>query len=206
MRTILAAALLLWSPIAAAAGMTVQVRSAGGAPVAGAVVTVRLAGGRATPAAPAAAGRSVSQQNLQFHPFILVVPVGTAVTFPNLDRVRHHVYSFAPAKKFELKLFAKEQSRSVLFDKPGIVPIGCNIHDQMSAFIAVVDTPWAAQSDDQGNVSFANLPPGPVTVSVWHPYLRAPGNMLSRASTANGQETFVATLRAPPHAVGGAAY
>ncbi|HET6942615.1 MAG TPA: methylamine utilization protein, partial [Sphingomicrobium sp.] len=82
---------------------------------------------------------SVSQRDMQFHPFVLVVPVGAKVSFPNLDPTRHHVYSFSPAKKFELKLFAKDQSRSVVFDKPGVVALGCNIHDAMTAFIYVAD-------------------------------------------------------------------
>ena len=81
------------------------------------------------------------QRQHQFHPFVLVVPVGANVSFPNFDPTRHHVYSFSPAKRFELKLFARDQSRSVRFDKPGVVALGCNIHDQMSAFIDVVDTP-----------------------------------------------------------------
>ena len=87
---------------------------------------------------PDGSGRFVvSQQNLQFHPFLTIVPVGADVSFPNLDPTKHHVYSFSPAKKFELKLFAKDQSRTVHFDKPGVVALGCNIHDQMSAFIVV---------------------------------------------------------------------
>lgn len=198
------AALLLPGAVHAA-GLTVQLKGPNGAPIAGAVVTVHLQG-RPTPMPRPLASRSVSQQNLQFHPFMLVVPVGTPVSFPNLDGVRHHVYSFSPAKRFELKLFAKEQNRSVTFDRPGVVPLGCNIHDQMTAFVDVVDTPWAVMTDARGVAAFADLPAGAVSVDVWHPYLRSPGNRLTRASQTGARETFVAALRSPPRTVGASAY
>ena len=201
----LAAVLLMCCSPAGAAGLLVHVRAPDGAPVADAVVTVRLVG-RPTPGPPPMGARTISQKDLQFHPFILVVSAGTSVAFPNLDSVRHHVYSFSPAKRFELKLFARQQNRSVLFDKPGAVAIGCNIHDQMTAYIDVVDTPWAVVTDAQGNASIAGLPAGAVSVGVWHPYLRAPGNQLTRETSAGGEESFVATLRAPPRPVGAAPY
>ena len=105
------------------------------------------------PRAPRRAGGRfvVSQKNLQFHPFLTIVPVGADVSFPNLDPTKHHVYSFSPAKRFELKLFAKDQSRTVHFDKPGVVALGCNIHDQMSAFIVVTDSAWTARTNAQGH-------------------------------------------------------
>ncbi len=106
-----------------------------------------------------------------------MVPVGSDVSFPNLDPTKHHVYSFSPAKKFELKLFARDQSRTVHFDKPGIVALGCNIHDQMSAYILVTNSAWTARTNAQGMVSFADAPSAPGRVTVWHPYLRAPGGI-----------------------------
>ena len=86
---------------------------------------------------------------MQFHPFVLIVPVGAKVSFPNLDPTRHHVYSFSPAKQFELKLFARDQSRSVVFDKPGVVALGCNIHDAMTAFIVVDGQPLDREDGTQ---------------------------------------------------------
>src|SRR4051794_3150522 len=106
------------SPLAAAP-LTVRVTDASGRPVRDAVVTLYPAGGAAKPAHPAERF-VVSQQNLQFHPFLTIVPVGANVSFPNLDPTKHHVYSFSPVKKFELKLFAKDQSRTVHFEKPGV--------------------------------------------------------------------------------------
>src|SRR6185503_20744941 len=116
----------------------------------------------------------------------------------NLDPTKHHVYSFSPAKKFELKLFARDQSRTIHFDKPGVVALGCNIHDAMSAFIVVTDSVWTARTNAQGVAAF-DAPNAPGRVTVWHPYLRAPGGVL-RANFAAGQRSanFSIRLRAPP--------
>ena len=199
---ILAACLLCAMPLKAGV-LTVRVTDEAGRPVRDAVVIVRPVG-RPAPAPRQIAGIKVEQRDLQFHPFVTVVPVGTNVSFPNFDKTRHHVYSFSPAKKFELKLFASEQSRSVTFDKAGLVAVGCNIHDQMSAFLYVTDSAWTAKSEARGAVAFGDAPAGPVTVSVFHPYLRAPGNIVSRTlslGAAGGATTIALKLRAPPPAM-----
>ena len=125
-----------------------------GRPVRDAVVTLYPSAGAARPARRRP-HYVVSQKNIQFHPFLTIVPVGADVSFPNFDPTKHHVYSFSPAKRFELKLFAKDQSRTVRFDRPGVVALGCNIHDQMSAFIVVTDSVWTARTNGQGNAVFA---------------------------------------------------
>lgn len=199
---------LMVSATAHAANLTVTVRGADGKPVANAVVEVHLID-RPTPAPPAGRDFTVQQKDLQFAPFVLVVPVNSDVSFPNFDKVRHHVYSFSQAKKFELKLYAREQARSVHFDKAGIVPLGCNIHDQMSGFIHVVDTPWAVRTDAAGNAVLSGVPAGQVSVRLWHPYLRAPGNAVVKqvALGANGgSESFAVTLRAPTRMAGSTGY
>jgi len=146
----------------AAAPLNVRVLDASGRPVRDAVVTLYPAGNAARPAH--AGGRYVvAQKDLQFRPFLTVVPVGADVSFPNLDPTKHHVYSFSAAKRFELKLFAKDQSRTVHFDKPGVVALGCNIHDQMSAFIFVTSSAWTARTNAQGFVSFADAPNALIT-------------------------------------------
>ena len=195
-----AAALSIAAPLAAAP-LTVRVVDASGHPVRDAVVTLYPSGGAARPAH--AAGRFVvSQQNMQFHPFLTIVPVGSDVSFPNFDNTKHHVYSFSPAKKFELKLFAKDQSRTVHFDKAGVVALGCNIHDQMSAFIVVTDSAWTARTNAQGLVTFADAPNAPGRVTVWHPYLRAPGGQLQEAvAPAQRSASFQVRLRAPPSSI-----
>ena len=121
------------------------------------------------------------------------------MSFPNLDPTKHHVYSFSPAKRFELKLFARDQSRTVHFDKPGVVALGCNIHDQMSAFIFVTDTGWTARTNAQGVASFADAPNSPARVAVWHPYLRAPGGQVEQTIAATQRNmSFQVRLRPPP--------
>lgn len=194
----LALGLLSAAAAAGARPLAVHVVDPSGHPVPNAVVAVRAAGQPAR--APVVHGPYVmSQKDLQFHPFVLVVPVGADVSFPNFDATKHHVYSFSPAKKFELKLFAKEQSRTVHFDKAGIVPLGCNIHDQMSASIFVTDSLWTAKTDVRGMVQFPDAPDGAATLTVWHPYLRAPSNSIERPlAPAERSADVVVRLRAPP--------
>ena len=185
------------SPLAAAP-LSVRVVDSSGKPVRDAVVTLDPSGNAAR--APRAGGRfTVSQKNIQFHPFLSIVPVGADVSFPNLDPTKHHVYSFSAAKRFELKLFARDQSRTVHFDKPGVVALGCNIHDAMSAFIYVTDSAWTARTNAQGIASFADAPNAPGRVTVWHPYLRTPGGTVQQAVTAGQRSaSFSVRLRAPP--------
>lgn len=186
MRFVLALlAACLFATGAAAADLTVVVRNAAGKPVRDAVVTLR------SPAAPSGPIRfswpyRVVQQNMQFDPFVLIVPVGADVAFPNKDGVRHHVYSFSPAKSFELKLYGKDESRSVRFDKVGIIALGCNIHDSMVGFIKVVDTPYAAKTDSSGRVTLRGLPAGKATLGVWHPYAKAKGGEVFSTLTLGG--------------------
>ena len=186
---------------AAAEPLLVRLLDTRGQPVKDAVVTFRPAGAAAHK--PAMSGRyTVSQKDLQFHPFVLVVPVGARVSFPNRDPMRHHVYSFSPAKRFELKLFAKDQSRSVVFDKPGVVALGCNIHDGMTAFIVVSNSPYTAKSGADG-IARISAPAGGGHLSVWHPYLRARANLVERnVAPAERNVSFNVALRAPPMAMG----
>jgi plastocyanin len=197
-------ALIGAAPPPPVASVAVSVRSADGKPVANAIVIVRLVG-RATPEPRIGGGYAVRQQNIQFNPFLSVVPVNADVAFPNLDSVRHQVYSFSPAKRFELKLYAREQNRTIRFDRAGPVSLGCNIHDQMTAFIYVTDSAFTARTDAAGRVVLAGVPAGPVTITVWHPWLRAPANQLSRQiGLGNGaNENFTVALRPPPAASSG---
>ncbi len=183
-----------------AAPLTVRVVDQSGHPVRDAVVTFYPSG--VAPRAPRSSGRYViSQQNLQFHPFLTIVPVGADVSFPNLDNTKHHVYSFSPAKRFELKLFAKSQSPTVHFDKPGVVALGCNIHDQMSAFIVVTDSVWTTRTNGQGVATF-EAPNASGRLAVWHPYLRAPGGAVQQPIRAGqGSASFSIRLRPPPPAM-----
>jgi plastocyanin len=196
---LLAAGLGLAAPLGAAP-LAVRVVDTSGRPVRDAVVTLYPAGNAARPARPG--GRFVvSQKNIQFHPFLTVVPVGADVSFPNFDPTKHHVYSFSPAKRFELKLFARDQSRTVHFDKPGVVALGCNIHDQMSAFIVVTDSAWTARTNAQGVAAFADAPNLPGRVTVWHPYLRTPGGLLQQGISASQRSVSLSVRLRPPPAM-----
>lgn len=180
---------------AVAASLDIVVRDAAGAAVRDAVVTVDSAAGAPSdkPGFPWPA--RVTQQDIQFEPYVLIVPVGAVVAFPNKDKVRHHVYSFSKPKKFDLKLYGRDESRTVTFDKPGPVAIGCNIHDGMTAFIQVVTTPWAAKTDAAGRVALTGIPAGAARVTVWHPYARVKGNAVSLAvSLAAGRTARAVSL------------
>ncbi|HEX5380254.1 MAG TPA: methylamine utilization protein [Phenylobacterium sp.] len=186
---------------AAAADLTVVVRTPAGAPVQDAVVTVKAPGGAGAAPIRFAWPYSVVQQNIQFSPFVLIAPVGSDVSFPNKDNVRHHVYSFSPVKKFELKLYGHDETRSIHFDKPGVVPLGCNIHDQMIAYVVVVDTPFAAKTGPDGVAVIRGLPAGAATMTVWQPFMKTARNQQVRAvsvPSVGGRETVVADLRPAP--------
>jgi plastocyanin len=183
---------LISAAAAWSAPLTVRVVDPSGKPVANAVVFLKGPG--APLWRPAGARFVVAQRNLQFQPFVLLVPVGAVVSFPNADNTRHQVYSFSSPKPFELKLFARDQSRSVIFDKPGVVALGCNIHDNMSAFVVVAESGWAAKTDAQGRATFASTPANGV-MTVWHPYLRSPGNQLTQAVPHGSVATITARLR-----------
>lgn len=157
------------SASAQAASVSVTVVDGAGKPLADAVVIVEPQSGT-LPTRPLA-GVQIVQVKRQFSPQVSVVTVGTAVTFPNLDTVRHHVYSFSPAKSFELKLYAGSPPSPVVFDKPGIAVLGCNIHDQMAAWVVVVDTPLFARSAGNGRATVADVPAGAYRVRAWHPGL-----------------------------------
>jgi hypothetical protein len=185
-----------------AADLTVRVVDGAGAPVENAVVTFTPNGGVTTPFRFDWAYQ-VAQQNLQFEPYILIVPVGATVRFPNLDRVRHHVYSFSEGNRFELELFGRDESRSHRFSRAGIAAVGCNIHDQMQAYIVIVDTPFVGRTTATGAVRISGAS-GAGALRVWHPNLRARGGAVSRAVTlpASGaaQESFTVELRPASHA------
>jgi plastocyanin len=187
---------LLGAAQARAAQLTVDIKGPNGRPVSDAVAMFRPAAG-ATAGGRLSGPYRVAQQNIQFQPGVLIVPVGADVSFPNRDAVRHHVYSFSPAKRFELKLYGRDDSRSVHFDKPGVVALGCNIHDSMSGFVVVVDTPYAVKSDSAGRAVIAGVPAGPGTLTVWHPLSKAGRNETVRPVRIAGdaRETVVLDLR-----------
>ena len=181
---------------APAAGVNGSVIDTGGAPVADAVIYA-VAGGAKPPLTQRPA--IMDQVNKEYLPLVVPVQVGTAVTFPNKDNIRHHVYSFSPAKVFELKLYSGTPAKAVVFDKPGAVVLGCNIHDWMVGYIYVVDTPYFAKTDPSGSARLEGLPAGDYQVRIWHPYMKtAPAPLsLKVEDGGTGNVSFRLELSAP---------
>jgi len=180
--------------MAQAATVQIEVQDAAGKPVVDAVVFLESAEARRQ-VRPLAA-LEMAQQKKQFVPEVLVVPVGSEVRFPNHDTVRHHVYSFSPAKKFELKLYTGTPANPVLFDRPGVVVLGCNIHDQMVGWILVVDTPYYAQTlAATGKAQIDNVPAGSYRLRTWHTRLPVGAPALEQALSVPATGTAVVTVR-----------
>lgn len=168
-RTLFAFSMLLALPVwLQAQELELTLTSVDG-PVSGAVIY--LDGGPS----PEPATAEIAQQDRQFHPRVLMIPVNSVVDFPNRDNTQHHVYSFSPANTFELELYTDRPEAPVIFDQPGIVELGCNIHDHMQAFVVVVDTTAAGQTDAKGQIRLTVPAPtrndDPISINLWHPRL-----------------------------------
>jgi plastocyanin len=155
---------------AGAATLEAVVLSPGGQAVADAAVVLEpLSPTRVKNGATA----TIEQRGREFIPYVTIVQTGTAVDFPNNDTIRHHVYSFSAPKKFEIKLYAGRPGQPVIFDKPGEVAIGCNIHDWMEAYVLVVASPYFAKTGADGKAVIANVPAGRYRLQLWHPQPKA---------------------------------
>ena len=162
-RAALAALMLAQTAAASASGIVGRVVDADGKGVSDAVVFIEA------PAAKASSARATMDQvDKTFVPGVLPIIVGTQVNFPNRDQIRHHVYSFSRAKRFELPLYKGEEAAPVLFDKAGVVKIGCNIHDWMSAVILVLPNTHYAVTDESGRFTLEGLEQGTHAVVAWH--------------------------------------
>lgn len=180
---------------ATAADVDVSVRDAHGAPVKDAVVLARPVG-RTPPLQPSKA--AIDQIDKEFVPFLKVIVAGSSVSFPNKDSIRHQVYSFSPAKTFELPLYAGTPPHPVTFDKPGIVTLGCNIHDWMAAYVYVADTPYHAITQADGKTRLSGLPAGEYTLQVWHPRMEGAESGTARKIALDTQAAAAWTLKLKP--------
>lgn len=187
-RAVLSSLLLLASLPAFAAGtgtVRVEIKDPKGAPVADAIASLFPLGAPPVVTPPAEPVRVV-QADEEFQPYVTAVVVGTTVLFPNEDKVGHHVFSQSAAKRFDLPLHKRtEEPKPVVFDQPGVVSLGCNIHDWMSAYVVVLATPHFAKSGDDGLVPLAQLPAGDYRLDVWHPRVKA---MYSRQITISATD------------------
>ena len=197
-------ALLTASLPVAAASLRLQISDQGGKPLADAVATLYPEAPDAAPAKPSAPkDHFIDQKDETFLPLVEVVPAGETVIFRNSDRTRHHVYTFSPlaTPPFDFILKPNEVSAPIKLQNPGVIPVGCNIHDFMINYIFVTDSRWAAKSDDKGVVTLADVPPGAYTVKLWHPRLRPGAAQPSQPLTVAGEQASAAlsmTVMAPP--------
>jgi plastocyanin len=182
LRGALSACLCVLSFPVLATSLAIQVHDAAGKPVADAVLYVEPPAGTTAPKRPAPA--QIEQRGLKFLPLVSVVQAGSQISFPNNDKVRHHIYSFSPAKKFDQKLYSGVAAAPQVFDKAGTVVLGCNIHDRMVAYVKVLDTPYFAKSDANGIARIELPAAGKYTLSAWH---------YNMAASANGDQAVIVT-------------
>ncbi len=170
-------------PVLHAAELRVSVIDADETPVAGVAVVVDLDGSPEFAPAQQPGVAVMDQIDEQFVPALLVIQAGSRVDFPNSDAVLHHVYSFSAAKQFELPLFHGRVHSPVVFDKPGLVVVGCNIHDHMVGHILVVESPLHGVTDERGVVTFKELPEANYRVAVFRPDFGFPAEAVTMGST-----------------------
>ena len=182
---------LLSTGAAQAATLIVNVQSSDGHGLAGAVVTARPVESQGKRAAPMHV--LMDQVDRAFAPDLLVIPVGSTVQFPNSDSVSHQIYSFSPAKRFQLPLYRGTPYPPVQFDQAGVVTLGCNIHDEMLAYVVVTDAPYFGRTS-KGGAWTVEVPRGRYRVSVWHPRMREAQADLERELTVEDADRAELTL------------
>jgi plastocyanin len=158
-----------------AAGVAVVVEQRDGAPLADAVLAAHPLDGAPAPAARPAV---MDQRGRKFVPRVLVVQRGSSVRFTNSDTVTHHVYSFSPTRKFQLYLEKPNPAPEVVFDRAGVVTLGCNLHDWMLGYVVVVDTPHFGKTGADGRLELGPLAPGRYRLELWHPRVTDDGARL----------------------------
>lgn len=176
---------------ARAATLVISVRVPDGHALGGAVVTARPLDAQGKRPAPMHA--IMDQVDRAFAPDLLVIPVGSTVQFPNSDSVSHQIYSFSPAKRFQLPLYRGTPYPPVQFDQAGVVTLGCNIHDEMLAYVVVTDAPYFGRTD-QGGAWTVEVPRGRYRVSIWHPRMREAQADLERELTVGDSDRAELTL------------
>jgi len=141
---------------------------------------------------------TINQRNKTFKPFVSVFQKGTVATFLNQDSVKHHVYSFSTPKKFEIKLYSGKPPKTIAFDKPGMVTLGCNIHDDMLAYAFIVDTPYFALSNNKGRAILNGLPNGQYLLKVEHPQQKKEGNIQQKINLPSNTNNLSFKLALKP--------
>jgi len=186
--SVAAGAFALAATSATAATVDVAVTDANGKPAANAVVAL-APDVQPAPASHIAARVVIDQQHETFLPLVAVVRKGGEAVFTNNDTTMHQVYSFSPVKQFQFEIDRGQVSKPVVFDKPGVAAIGCNIHDNMVAYVFVADAPFAAVTDAQGRAQIRDVPDGAWHATAWHPQLRVGKQPAPVALAVNGPQT-----------------
>jgi plastocyanin len=175
-----------------AATLVINVQTPDGHALSGAVITARPLDAPARRPLPLHA--VMDQLNRAFAPDLLVIPVGSTVAFPNSDSVSHQIYSFSAAKRFQLPLYHGKPYPPVQFDQTGVITLGCNIHDDMLAYLLVTDAAYFGRTDARGAWS-ADVPRGRYQVTIWHPRLRESEAAVERELTVGDADRADLTLR-----------
>ena len=171
LRILFAGQLSVWTVMSSAGELHALVKDQNGQAIEDAVVLATPVDGR-NAALPRQARNEMDQIDKEYAPHVKVVMAGSKVYFPNKDNIRHQVYSFSPAKVFELPLYSGTTAPPVIFDKTGQITLGCNIHDWMLGYIYVSDTPFFGKSAKDGKILIADVPAGEYSVRVWHPDMK----------------------------------
>jgi len=141
----------------------------------------------------------IDQVDKEFVPLVSMVPKGSTVSFPNSDNIQHQIYSFSKAKKFDLPLFATNESKTITFEQPGVVKMGCNIHDWMLSFLYVHESEFLVKSDDKGRAKFSSIPAGEYRLRIWSPRMKSNGDIVDHdvtvAETGNSVITHQLKVR-----------
>ncbi len=186
MRRVFHTLLALWAAGATAAPLELQFVGVDGKGIKGGVV-VTLRSTDASRPLSRPIPTVLDQVHRQFTPHVLVIPLGSKVSFPNSDTVANQVYSFSPAKRFELPLYSGKAVPQESFDREGVVTVGCNIHDQMRAYVYVVEAQYYGRADEVGRWSVPNVEPGEYQLTIWHPLSRAQKPVLEQRVTVGAQ-------------------
>ena len=178
-----------------AADISVHVINKNGKPLENAVVYAESTNKNLSPPVSSV---SIVQKNKTFIPLVSVAQVGTQIQFPNQDSVKHHVYSFSPAKTFELKLYSGAATKSIVFEKEGTVVLGCNIHDNMLAYVQIVDTPYFAKTDSTGTATIKDLPKGKYRLKAWYFSTVKENDIFEKPIEVNNTESLQVILDTKP--------
>jgi plastocyanin len=189
-------ALIAACEVAAAAALSVTVLQENGKPLPGAVVTVHSLDGAAKPSPPIHA--VMDQVNQTFTPDLLVIPIGSTVSFPNSDTTSHEVYSFSPAHPFQLPLYRGKPYPPEHFNKVGLVTLGCNIHDFMLAYILVTDAQFYGRADARGVWSAPEVPRGRYRIEIWHPRFAGGANPTREVAVSDAEPAAISVRLGQP--------